>query len=259
MCPSTIQFIKGLIEILKAIAWPALIFFVFWRLRKPLFDLLSRLSEVERVKVGSVEAVLRQKGIQNETTIPNILNLSLHDEVVATDSISTTTTTTQSPEPSTSSNVNDSILSIIQNKLTTYLPGTINQVRAWIVNEINIDNLDDINKKAKILEGYSEVLYLGLVYERIYNDIYGTQIKLLDHLTIVQQTPVADLDQFYTEYLNKAKALEIPPAIRGEYLEYLSKNNLITNDPRYNYSITDFGRDFLGYLISFKKFTDKAL
>jgi hypothetical protein len=254
-----IQVIKGLIEILKVIAWPALIFFAFWRLRKPLFDLLSRLTEVERVKVGSVEAVLRQKGIQSEVTIPNILNLSLHDEVAATDSVSTTTTTTLSPVPVTSTNVDDSILSIIESKLTTYLPGTISQVSAWIFNEINIDNLKDVNKKAKILEGYSEVLYLGLVYERIYNDIYGTQIKILNHLTTVQQTPVADLDQFFTEYLNKAKALEIPPTVRGEYLEYLSKNNLITNDPRYNYSITDFGRDFLGYLIFFKKFIDKAL
>ena len=64
-----------------------------------------------------------------------------------------------------------SSLNLVVNKLNAYNAETIRRVDDWINNEIKLNQMVDFQAKSNILEGYAKILYLNLVFERIYGEI----------------------------------------------------------------------------------------
>jgi hypothetical protein len=94
---------------------------------------------------------------------------------------------------------------------------------------------------------YKLVSY-ALNYERIFQWIYGTQVKLLQHLALANEARSShELSKFYGEHMS----LGSTEYKMSTYMDFLKSWGLIAedNDAVYKaYRITKFGRDFLRYI-----------
>ena len=100
-----------------------------------------------------------------------------------------------------------------------------------------------------VIEQY-KILMNGFIFERAFNNIYGTQIKLLEHLSNKGETGenYINLMSFYNEYL---KRLGVPSYQMTDYLNYLKESRFIKyegKDDELNVKITSYGIDFLSYI-----------
>jgi hypothetical protein len=115
----------------------------------------------------------------------------------------------------------------------------------------------EIEERAKKAEQEASVraeeanLYLTYyLYERTYRVIFGTQIRLLKHLNSVPFASAAELKAFHDAHLQMAGALSANYHYDfGHYLGFLTSSWLVTMVSPESYSITNFGRGFLHYMV----------
>jgi hypothetical protein len=124
------QVFSQIVELLQVVAWPLIVLIVFWGLKKPLQNLLSRLSK------------LTVAGVQAEAT-PPVQSLSSELSKGITDSISTEPAKIDRNLSTDPLNI-PSGLKIIRNSLATLRPETISLVSSFAENEIHLtENMDE--------------------------------------------------------------------------------------------------------------------
>lgn len=88
---------------------------------------------------------------------------------------------------------------------------------------------------------------LSTLFERIYSQIFGTQIAGLRQLNAAGRVTLQDAREFFDQV-----TATFPDAYRQHglegWLEFLRRNNLVRQHDDGSLEITDLGRDFLQYL-----------
>ena len=87
-----------------------------------------------------------------------------------------------------------------------------------------------------------------ILFERIYYLIFGSQIRLLQHLNSAFSAPKEEF-KFYFD-----NTVELNPAFfkdydYDQYLNFLIGNNLIDEDKNGIIAVSIIGRDFLKYIV----------
>jgi hypothetical protein len=114
-----------------------------------------------------------------------------------------------------------------------------------------------------MLEKYSQALYITLIFERLYSNIYGSQISILKAVNSSSETKDS-LKRFYDDAVNNYTAF-FAGYPYDEYLKFLVHRELINETETVNgheseklIGITAFGRDFLKFMIETGKPFNKS-
>lgn len=156
-------------------------------------------------------------------------------------------------EPTTNQQETDKLLKAeelkigtIEKSLNLFSEETRKMFQESILLETEIDKIKDEKEKVEAFRNYSEALYSILHFERIYSNIFGSQIKLLAYLNSAFNETTSSVKFFYDNAAkNNPEMLKYP---YEKYLEFLEIKNLvqITND---SIQITWLGRDFLKFMM----------
>jgi hypothetical protein len=214
-----------LTKIISAINWPGAIilicifFFIFFR--KPISALINRIRSLEKFGVRATMDNVQQKPDDYKT-----LNAKLDS-------------------------VGESGESQIINTIKYYSFISAEIYKNAVETDFDkIINRNDDEKK-EILLKYAAVTQLQMEFLNIYYLIYGSQINILRHLNSLAMgdTQIA-LQSFYDNA--KKTNPNFPFGYKFEqYMFFLLNHNLI-NEKNGNFVITEFGRDFLTYIIKAK-------
>lgn len=125
-----------------------------------------------------------------------------------------------------------------------------------IENETKISEVEDFQQKAERILKYSQLLIIVKSAERIYQLIYGSQIKLLQKLNYFSEKS-KNIKYFYDNAVNY-----FPETYQNysfdNYLDFLVNQGLILYDREIDLiSITEVGTDFLRYLVESNSSLDK--
>ena len=127
-------------------------------------------------------------------------------------------------------------------------------IRKTLTDKIPDNNVEQI----KVLIRHLAAMQMAFAFEKLYINIYGSQIGILQHLNLIPEgVPQDDIKPFY-ELAKKEnpEAYEEYPFDR--YLDFLISQTLVIQHGD-RYLITNLGVDFLGYLIRARLTPFKAL
>jgi len=145
------------VSTIKNLAWPAVALICFFSVRKPLVDLIKRLTKVN-IAGNSIEANQPQ-AIQNtgkELTISNV-----------------------------------------DKELSYFSQEAVTQFDSYVKNESKFMELaTDADKIDRLLK-YSTIIYIKSTFESIYSVIFGSQIQLLQRLNSFPEETYESLERFY--------------------------------------------------------------
>jgi hypothetical protein len=151
-----------------------------------------------------------------------------------------------SSSPSTPTTTAQPSVQSFVNVIKSYFPADVfdpqvNAVRSDIVQKIG----DDPKAQVEALIYNTALQNLCLAYERTYNAIFGSQLRLLDHMRLVGPLTVDDVRAAY----ELATSQSLDPIITPfeKWIGFLTSNNLVrlTMD---RYEITNNGIAFLKYV-----------
>ncbi len=123
-----------------------------------------------------------------------------------------------------------------------------------IHKDLNLMKLEDKNKTIDLLVKQLAEVQHGLLFQLVYQDIFGSQIKLLKKLNCspINQDDVIDhFKAVKEEYSDVSRAFGLE-----DYLKFLIKIELIFQNDK-TYYITGVGKDFLIWMARFGKQEDK--
>jgi len=186
------------------LAWPvavvviSLLFMLIFR--KPLTDFIGRINKL---------------GIGNKT-------------------VSANPTTIQKQKTELNENESKDTIDVV---FEIFSKETMTIIEERIKDVTKIDNLSSPNEKVTKLFRYSQALNLAATFDRVYNKIYNSQIKILDFLNSSTSRNKDDVKPFYEQ----AKA-NYPDWFKNysfdAYLNYLVVNLMIVITPEHIVSIT---------------------
>ena len=88
---------------------------------------------------------------------------------------------------------------------------------------------------------------VSLNYERIFQRIYGSQIKLLQFLAALENSVKEFvLAQSYAEHISLAENSNLTLV---EYINFLKDSGLLIETGKDHYRINQYGKDFLTYIV----------
>ena len=119
--------------------WPLVIIIVILIFRKPLVDLINR---VTKVGYGNKSLEAKQQAAEKKTKE----------------------------------------ISHIERIMAQFLPETIDSFKEDIATETEVEKLKSAEEKIDRLTNYSCVIYILRNYDTIYNSIFGSQIRILEHM-----------------------------------------------------------------------------
>ncbi|RKR12491.1 hypothetical protein CLV91_2623 [Maribacter vaceletii] len=208
--------IELILDFIASIFWPLITIIIFLILKEPIKTLINNIK-----KIGYGGTALETNLVDDQNNDTSILEL-LGDG-------------------------NDE--SYLDNALGMYSNVSIKQAEEIIEKETKISEVDGYQNKLERLQKYSKLLVMFKSFERVYDSIFGSQIRFLQRLN---HTSVESKTSLKLYYDNASK--NYPEAYKSytydRYLKYLHRNGLIImeeNDE--NIQITFFGKDFLRYLI----------
>ncbi|UJH69076.1 hypothetical protein [Allomuricauda sp. SCSIO 65647] len=208
--------IELILDFIASISWPIITLVIFFILKKPLKNLLKNIK-----KIGYA-------GTELETGLPSSQEEDKSFVEILGDG-------------------NDE--SYLDNALAKFSEVSINQADEIIENETKISSLDGIQNKYDRIYKYSKLLVLVKSFEKIYDSIYGSQIRLLQRLNHSNIESKASLKMYY-DNANKVYPEAYKSYSYEKYLEFMKINGLvIENEDPENLQITFQGRDFLRYLV----------
>jgi len=115
-----------------------------------------------------------------------------------------------------------------------------------IKRDLENRGLSNPQDKINLLIKHLSIIQLALQFERINGLIWGSQVKILEHLNSRKEDSVAGLKFFYdTAYKLSPDVFTNYPF--EQYLQFLIAFNLIVQQGE-KLSITDIGREFLVYI-----------
>lgn len=202
-----------ILNFISSISWPLVCLIIFFYLRKPISLFLKK---VKKVSYGET-SIVRQSKKQKEDESIDILSRG-----------------------------ND----------FTYIDETLNKfsesskvfAMQIIKNETKVNEVQDAQQRAERILKYAQLLTIVKDIEKIYQYIYGSQIRLLQKLNYAPEK-TENVKYFYDS------AAKYFPEIYKEYsyesyLNWLVNRGLISYDREDKIiSITETGKDFLIYLI----------
>ena len=118
---------------------------------------------------------------------------------------------------------------------------------AQIINDTKLEEAKSEEEKAKILFAYCEALYFYFQFERVYSLIFGSQIRILNHLNSSFHETTESIKFFYDSAVERNPELSKYPY--EDYLDFLKFQGLTLIGEEGSIVITSFGRDFLKFLI----------
>ena len=203
---------ETVLSILDLLKWPLVIIIIVFIFKKSISSLINRIKSIKGGKYG-IETELSKKQLETQ----NVLE-----------------------KPKTK-------MTTIEKGLNLISDDTRKRIQIAIKQETELDKVKDESEKTQLLLKYSEALYVILRFERIYNLIYGSQIKLLTHLNSSIKETTESIIFFYND------AVEVNPTLKEypykNYLAFLESQGLIIIGKENSIQISIFGRDFLKYMI----------
>ncbi len=135
----------------------------------------------------------------------------------------------------------------LEKALSSFSLETQQETEAIVKQSINYESLESPEKKERMLLKYAQVAFLVMTFNGIYNNIYGSQIKIIQKLNSSSLVKKDELILYYDNAkVNFPKVYENYPY--SEYLKFLINSNLIQEDGD-NVIITKLGRDFLKFIV----------
>jgi len=132
---------------------------------------------------------------------------------------------------------------------------TIDMFKEAIANESKVETLNTPEEKIDRLTNYGCLLYIMRHFDIIYNDIFGSQIRILEHVNSHSGQSKESVKFFYDNAKkNNPKFYE--NYSYEEYLNFLFNYTLLREDNNI-LNITFLGVDFLKYLTESNKDVNK--
>ncbi|MCF7560022.1 hypothetical protein L3X39_05180 [Sabulilitoribacter multivorans] len=146
-------------------------------------------------------------------------------------------------------------ISHIDRVVGLFRPETIEMFKEAVSNESEYQNLDSNDEKIERLINYGCLLYIMRHFDIIYNNIFGSQIRILEYVNSHSAQTKESVKFFYdTAVKNHSKYYE--NYSYNEYLNFLFHFTLIREDNG-ELNITILGVDFLKYLTESNKDVNK--
>ncbi|MFH6947312.1 hypothetical protein ACHRV6_02370 [Flavobacterium sp. FlaQc-51] len=205
---------KTFLDFISSVSWPITTLIILFSFKKPIIRLLKN---IKKVTYGNTEIETTFVNKQRDRTKIDLLTEGIDFSYI------------------------DNVL----NKFSETSRTTAFQI---IENETKISEVEKPQQKYERLLKYSQLLIIVKNAEKIYQLIFGSQIRLLQRLNYSITENSNDLKFYYDS------AVEYNPKIYKDYsyksyLNFLIINDLIILDEeKESLTITDIGKDFLRYL-----------
>lgn len=208
--------IELILDFISSIFWPLITIIIFFFLKEPIKNLINNIK-----KIGYGGTALETNLSNNQKEDSSIFEL-LGDG-------------------------ND--VSYIDNALNKFSEVSLEQADQIIENETKISEVEGYQNKYERLYKYSKLLVLIKSFEKVYDSIYGSQIRFIQRLNHTSVESKTSLKLYYDNAKNS-----YPEAYKvykyEDYLNYLKISGLINmEENNENIQITFFGKDFLRYLL----------
>jgi len=146
----------------------------------------------------------------------------------------------------------------IQNLLQSFDSPAMLQVERAISDDLEARRLDSSSDTTKVLVRHLAKTRLQLACEFVYRLIFGSQIALLKRInTMGGRLSEADVHLYY-QAVARANPDVFPADQPGPYEEFLVRQGLLLHRDD-QFLITDFGREFLSWLVQSSAPENKAL
>jgi hypothetical protein len=216
--------IKIILNFLSSLAWPLVAITVLMILKDPLKKLIGNIKKIGYGGAGIETNYAKNQ--ENEKTLLERLGDG-NDE------------------------------SYLDNNLVKFSEYTLNRTDEIIEQETQISTVEGLQNKYDRIYKYSKLLVLIKSFEKMYDSMYGSQIRFLQRLNHTTTESKEGLKLYY----NNAKE-NYPNIYRDysydSYLGFLYANGLIINEEgSENISISFIGKDYLRYLLEAKLSLEK--
>lgn len=202
------------IELAETIKWPVLIIIGLLNFRKPIIDLINRIT---KVGYGSKSIEAKQQVTAREKKSEEISHI---DRVVG-----------------------------------LFRPETIETFREEVSKETEVSTLKTSDEKIERLTNYGSLLYIMRHFDILYNNIFGSQIRILEYVNSHSEITRESV-KFIYENTKKNHSKFFDNYSYDEYLDFLFTHTLIREDDGI-LNITILGIDFLKYLTESNKDVNK--
>jgi len=146
-------------------------------------------------------------------------------------------------------------VSVIDRVVGLFRPETINMFKTAISQESEFKTLQTAEEKVERLTNYACVIYIMRHFDIIYNSIFGSQIRILEHVNSHSSQTKASV-KFIYEHAKQNNPRFFETYSYDEYLAFLFNFNLLRKDDDI-LSVTILGVDFLKYLTEMNKDVNK--
>ncbi|MBJ2124798.1 hypothetical protein [Flavobacterium sp. IB48] len=206
--------IKMLLDFLSTISWPIVALVVFLSLKTPIKNFINNIKKFTYGGTG-IETNLANKQIE-EDSLSEILG-------------------------------NNPDATNLDRILAKFSDSTLKSLDKIIENETQISTIDNPQNKYDRIYKYAKILILVKNIEKIHALIFGSQIRLLQRLNYSYSESKSDLKQYYDDAVKKNSEGYNDYSYEN-YLNFLVINDLVKIDNE-TVSITDYGKDFLRYIV----------
>lgn len=207
------DFWQIIISLLNILAWPVAIIVIVVMLKDPIKRLID---EVNEFKFGD-KVLSRGKHQTQENKSSEALTGSNSEEIQ------------------------------ISKMLSNFKPETLNYIENFVKNATNLDKEKSNETKIHNLLLYSKMALLYILFKHIHSLIYGSQLKILDHLKNYGESPLETIKTYYTDARTKHIKFYENYAFES-YINFLVQQNLIKIGNNNILSITDWGSDLLNFM-----------
>ena len=215
--------------------------------------LISISKEVKKKESEKKELERKNELLINQIlSISNTQNQNQQHTNVFGDFYSDSTTDSQTREPDT--DVVQQLLDVIGNSQL------ISDVENGIINDLESKSLSHDSPTEKVLIRHLAGTQIALEFERIYNLIFGSQIKLLKELNVkipdgkTEVEVFNGIDRVIQQHFDYLKDWT-----KEQYLNLLYVNNLILKDEDDRIKITVKGVEFVSWIVRNGMIEDKQL
>lgn len=137
-----------IVTVIQTLAWPIVVLTIFLILKTPIKSFINRIKEIG-YNGTHINAGLPSKQ-EGDTPIEKLSK--------------------------------DKTNASIDKILNLFSPKTIEELKTTVIRESNLDAFVTPDEREKVLLSYSQVIYLIMHFNKIYNSIYGSQIRILQRL-----------------------------------------------------------------------------
>ncbi len=144
----------------------------------------------------------------------------------------------------------------IKRFISLFSDATIEKTKAKVDSESDVNAFPQ-EERYNAMYSYAQFLLILLNFERLYNSIFGSQLRLLNHINSDNTNTRENLKRFYDEAVAQYPIAFLQYTF-DEYFNFLERSELIIlNSDGTTFSITWLGRDLLKYLVTYGKSMDK--